>query len=76
MTSTSLKQRVTTKIVRQFGRPQEVPGRLVGWVMAHRASNRQRSLWVVSLLDGHPADQALEVGLGPGLAIASIVCRA
>ncbi|MFI0730638.1 hypothetical protein ACH4S9_16905 [Streptomyces sp. NPDC021225] len=35
MTSTSLKQRVTTRILRQFGRPHGVPGRLVGWVMAH-----------------------------------------
>ncbi|MFD0547970.1 class I SAM-dependent methyltransferase [Streptomyces rectiviolaceus] len=76
MTSTSLKQCVTTKIVRQFGRPHGVPGRLVGWVMAHRASNLQRSLWVVSLLDVQPTDQVLEVGFGPGLAIAELARRA
>ncbi|MEV2253857.1 class I SAM-dependent methyltransferase [Streptomyces sp. NPDC050147] len=76
MTSTSLKQYVTTKIVRQFGRPQGLPGRLVGWVMAHRASNRQRSLWVVSLLEVQPTDRVLEVGFGPGLAIAELARRA
>ncbi|MFF3493099.1 class I SAM-dependent methyltransferase [Streptomyces sp. NPDC002795] len=76
MTSTSLKQRVTTKTVRQFGRPHGVPGRLVGWFMAHRDSNRRRSLWVVSLLDVQPADRVLEVGFGPGLAIAELARRA
>jgi ubiquinone/menaquinone biosynthesis C-methylase UbiE len=76
MTSTSLEQHVTTKIVRQFGRPHGMPGRLVGWVMAHRASNRQRSMWVVSLLDVQPTDRVLEVGFGPGLAIAELSRRA
>lgn len=76
MTSTSLKQRVATKIVGQFGRPHGVPGRLVGWFMAQRASSRQRSLWAVSLLDVQPTDQVLEVGFGPGLAIAELTRRA
>src|SRR6266480_5278933 len=62
--------------VRQFGRPHGVPGRLAGWVMAHRSSNRQRSLWVVSLLDVQPTDRVLEVGFGPGVAIAELARRA
>src|SRR5256885_16694982 len=62
--------------VRQFGRPHGVPGRLAGWVMAHRSSNRQRSLWEVSLLDVQPTDRVLEVGFGPGVAIAELARRA
>jgi ubiquinone/menaquinone biosynthesis C-methylase UbiE len=41
--------------------------------MAHRPSNRQRSGWVVSLLGAQPADQVLEIGFGPGLAVAELV---
>ncbi|MGH3259708.1 MAG: class I SAM-dependent methyltransferase [Streptosporangiaceae bacterium] len=40
--------------------------------MAHRPSNRQRNRWVVSLLGMRPADQVLEIGFGPGLAIAEL----
>ncbi|PSK98027.1 methyltransferase family protein [Murinocardiopsis flavida] len=76
MTSTSLKQRLTTQVVRQFGRPRGVLGRLAGWVMAHRATNRRRNLWVVSLLDVRPTDRVLEVGFGPGLAIAELARHA
>jgi ubiquinone/menaquinone biosynthesis C-methylase UbiE len=40
--------------------------------MAHRPSNRQRSIWVVSLLGVRPADKVLEIGFGPGVAIAAL----
>lgn len=76
MRSKSLKQRLITQVVRQFHRPHGVPGRLAGWIMAHRASNRQRNLWVVSLLDVQPTDRVLEIGFGPGLAIAELARRA
>ena len=69
MKSKALKRRVITQVVRQFGRPHGVTGRVVGRVMAHRGSNRQRNLWVVSLLDVQPAERVLEIGFGPGLAI-------
>jgi ubiquinone/menaquinone biosynthesis C-methylase UbiE len=46
---------------------------VTGWVFAHRPSNRQRNGWVVSLLDVQPADQVLEIGFGPGVAIAALV---
>jgi ubiquinone/menaquinone biosynthesis C-methylase UbiE len=72
----SLKQRVIAHVVRQFGRPHGVTGRVAGWVMAHRGSNRQRNLWVVSLLDVQPTDRVLEIGFGPGLAIAELARRA
>ena len=69
MSSNSLKQRLIAHGVRQFGRPRGMGGRLAGWVMTHRASNRQRNLWVVSLLDVRPTDHVLEIGFGPGIAI-------
>src|SRR5260221_4314618 len=48
-------------------------GRVTVWEMAHRPSNRQRSGWVVSLLGVQPASRVLEIGFGPGLAIAELV---
>lgn len=44
--------------------------------MAHRASNQRRNHWVVSLLDVRPTDRVLEVGFGPGLAIAELATAA
>jgi ubiquinone/menaquinone biosynthesis C-methylase UbiE len=40
--------------------------------MTLRPSNRQRSRWAVSLLGVRPADQVLEIGFGPGLAVAEL----
>ncbi len=71
-----IKQRVITAVVRQFGHPRGIGGRLAGWVMAHRSSNRRRNRWVVCLLDVQPADRVLEIGFGPGLAIAELSRRA
>jgi ubiquinone/menaquinone biosynthesis C-methylase UbiE len=44
--------------------------------MAHRGSNRERNRWAVSLLDVRPTDRVLEIGFGPGVAIAEIARRA
>lgn len=65
----TIRQRVIRQLVGQFGRPRGLPGRLAGWVMAHRSSNRRRNLWAVSLLGVQPADRVLEIGFGPGIAI-------
>jgi SAM-dependent methyltransferase len=64
-----LKQKLVTRVRAQFGRPTGVPGRMAGWVMAHRSSNRRRNAWVVSLLDVQRDDRVLEIGFGPGVAI-------
>jgi ubiquinone/menaquinone biosynthesis C-methylase UbiE len=72
----AVKQHVIRAVVRQFGHPRGIGGRLAGWVMAHRSSNRQRNDWVVSLLDVQPTDRVLEIGFGPGLAIAELSRRA
>ena len=71
-----IKQPVITAVARQFGHPRGIGGRLAGWVMAHRSSNKQRNRWVVSLLDVQPTDRVLEIGFGPGVAIAELSRRA
>ena len=68
----TVRQRVVRRLVGQFGRPHGLSGHMAGWVMAHRSSNRRRSLWVVSLLDVQPTDRVLEIGFGPGVAIQAL----
>jgi SAM-dependent methyltransferase len=70
-----LKQALIKLIVSQFGHPRGLAGHLAGQVMANRPSNRRRNRWVVSLLDVQAADRVLEVGFGPGLAIAELSQR-
>ena len=60
-------------VIGQAHHPRGAAGRVTGWEMAHRPSNRQRSGWVVSLLGVRPADRVLEIGFGPGLAVAALV---
>lgn len=59
--------------VGQGHHPRGAAGSVTGWVFAHRPSNRQRNRWVVSLLDVQPTDHVLEIGFGPGLAVAELV---
>ena len=59
--------------VGQGHHPRGAAGSVTGWVFAHRPSNRQRNRWVVSLLDVRPAGQVLELGFGPGVAVAELV---
>ena len=71
----NVKRPIVAALIRQFGHPRGVVGNVVGWVLAHRPSNRQRNSWVVSLLDVQPSDRVLEIGFGPGLAIAELSRR-
>lgn len=73
---TSLKQRVIGYLVGQAHHPRGIVGWANGWMFAHRPSNRQRNIWAVSLLDVRPTDRVLEIGFGPGLAIAELAGRA
>ncbi|HEX5618247.1 MAG TPA: methyltransferase domain-containing protein [Solirubrobacteraceae bacterium] len=66
---------LVSAIVRQFGHPRGAAGAAAGLVMAHRPSNRERNRWVASLLDVQPTDRILEIGFGPGLAIAELSRR-
>ena len=59
-------------VIGQAHRPRGAAGRVTAWEMAHRPSNRQRNRWVISLLDVQPDDRVLEIGFGPGLAIAHL----
>jgi SAM-dependent methyltransferase len=59
-------------VIGQAHHPRGAAGRVTAWEMAHRPSNRQRSHWVVSLLETQPSDQVLEIGFGPGVAIAAL----
>src|SRR6266852_6998340 len=49
----------------QFVRPSGVLGRLIGHLMAIK--NKERSWWVLPLLDIHQNDRVLEVGFGSGI---------
>jgi ubiquinone/menaquinone biosynthesis C-methylase UbiE len=63
-------------IVAHFRQPRGWIGRLVGWIMRTRPSNRQRNLWTVDLLDIQPGDRVLELGCGPGVALEACAARA
>ena len=53
---------VRRAIVRQFSRPSGPFGRLVGWIMANRPSNRQRNEWAIALLAPKAGERLLEIG--------------
>jgi SAM-dependent methyltransferase len=64
-----MKQLMRT-LARQFGRPTGTLGRMAGWIMANRASNRERNLRTLEILSIEPEDRVLELGFGPGFALA------
>lgn len=66
---------IRRKIIAQFRQPSGPLGTLAGWVMAGRPSNRMRNAWMVDLLDLQPDDRVLEIGFGPGLAVADAASR-
>jgi len=70
-----MKSAVKRYLIGQFKKPHGVLGALAGWIMAHRASNRRRNLWTVELMDPGPTDRVLEIGYGPGLALAKVAER-
>jgi SAM-dependent methyltransferase len=57
-------------LVEQFGKPRGLLGRIAGLIMRARPSNRERNLRALALLDVQPQDHVLEIGFGPGLAVA------
>lgn len=58
---------VDSLLMRAFGRPQGILGRLGGIIMAR--TNQKCAAWVIGLLDIQPNDRVLEVGFGPGVGI-------
>lgn len=61
-------------IVSQFGNPRGLVGRLVGLAMA--VKNRGRNDWTLEALDIRAEDRIVEIGFGPGVALATAAARA
>jgi ubiquinone/menaquinone biosynthesis C-methylase UbiE len=62
------------RFVRQFSGPTGALGRVAGLFMARK--NRALNEWIVALLDAGPTDRVVEIGYGPGLAVAANAARA
>src|SRR5919197_3060116 len=80
-----IKERVLGRIMQwwgprgglaQFHHPTGAVGHVAGWVMGRRSSNVARNRWAVQLLDVQPTDRVIELGCGPGVAIAALASRA
>jgi len=71
-----MKEQFGRRVVSQFMHPRGLIGRLVGWELTLRPSNRKRNAWAVSLMDVQTSDRVLEIGFGPGIAIREIARRA
>jgi trans-aconitate methyltransferase len=66
---------IRDRVVGQFKKPSGPFGHIVGWIMAARSSNRERSRWTVDLLHIDPDDRVLELGCGPGVALEQVARR-
>ncbi|MCR6489556.1 methyltransferase domain-containing protein [Amycolatopsis sp. OK19-0408] len=62
--------------IAQFHRPTGPAGHLAGWIMGRRGSNVARNRWAAGLLDVRPGERVLELGCGPGVALAALAGRA
>lgn len=69
----SIVRALDRDVIGQAHRPQGAAGSVSGWMFAHRPSNRQRNRWACSLLGVRPTDRVLEIGFGPGVAVAALV---
>jgi SAM-dependent methyltransferase len=62
-----------TRFAAQFDWPRGLGGRLAGVLMARL--NGPANRWVVDLLEVGPGDRMLDIGCGPGLAVALAAAR-
>ncbi|MDQ6908926.1 MAG: class I SAM-dependent methyltransferase [Chloroflexota bacterium] len=69
-----MKRLIIQTFGRQFGHPRGPLGQLVARLM--RTGNAPLNLWMVGLLAVGPQDRVLEVGFGPGVALAALLARA
>ncbi len=61
-------------LLRMFGRPHGLLGRLGGIIMAR--TNRSYAAWVVDTIGVQPEDNVLDIGCGPGVAIELLAAKA
>ena len=67
-------QRFTQSFGRQLGHPRGPLGRIMARLL--RRNNARLNLWMVELLNVAPGDRVLEVGFGPGVALAALLAHA
>ncbi|WP_321574627.1 class I SAM-dependent methyltransferase [Paraburkholderia franconis] len=61
-------------LLRTFGRPQGVLGRIGGKIMANM--NAACAAWAIDLLDVRASDRVIEIGFGPGVGIRLLAQKA
>ena len=71
-----IKKLLFRTVVQQFHHPIGPAGHVAGWIMGRRTSNVERNRWAVDLLEVQPTDRVVELGCGPGVAIAALSSRA
>ena len=66
---------IKQKLFENFGHPRGLFGRLAGRIMATKRSNLERGRWAVAELAPKPDARVLELGYGPGVALAEMSTR-
>jgi SAM-dependent methyltransferase len=71
-----IPDRLRRSLIAQAHNPTGPVGYLEGWIFAHRPSNVRRNRWAVELLEVTARDRVIELGCGPGVAVAALASRA
>jgi SAM-dependent methyltransferase len=74
LTTTVANASLKERFFAQFARPSGLSGRLAGALMAR--GNALVNAWAIELLDVQPTDRVLDVGCGPGVAVAHAAAKA
>jgi SAM-dependent methyltransferase len=71
-----IPDRLRRRLVAQAHNPTGPAGHVVSWIFGHRSSNVRRNRWAVGLLEVQPTERVIELGCGPGVAVAALAERA
>ena len=71
-----IRDRLRRRLIAQAHNPTGPAGHVIGWMFGRRSSNVRRNLWAVELLEVEPSDRVIELGCGPGVALAALAGRA